>query len=251
MRLSLQILIVPILLALGLSHLESRAANPPIDRAATGILKRMTDYLGSVEQFSVHTQNSLEDLISSGHRIDFDVSAKVIVSRPDKIRSERKGDETNQIFYYNGENLTLFNPSSNVYSTVKAPDSFYELFKFLYESLGFGLPISDLILSDAYPLLMQDVTLAQAVGKTYIDGVRCDHLLFSRPGVDFQVWVSEGNNPLPLKYVVTDTATSSRLSITTRMNDWNVDPIVDDSQFTFVQPKEAQSIEFIPFRENH
>lgn len=97
------------------------------------------------------------------------------------IRSERKGDQITQIFYYNGKTLMLFNPTSNVYSTVEAPDTFYGLFKYLYESLGFGLPISDLILSDAFPLLMQDVTLAQIVGKTYIDGVKCDHLLFSRP----------------------------------------------------------------------
>jgi hypothetical protein len=247
MRLSVHVLLVAILLVLGLLPLESRAANPPVDPAATEILKRMTDYLGSLEQFSVHTQNTLEDLISSNHRIDLDVSAKVIVSRPNKIRSERKGDKIDQIFYYNGKNLTLFNPGSNAYSTLEAPDSFYGLFKFLYESLGFGLPISDLILSDAFPLLMQDVTLAQAVGKTYIDGVRCDHLLFSRPGVDFQVWVNEGSKPLPLKYVVTDTATSSRLSITTRMNDWDVYPIVDISQFTFVQPEGAQSIKFIQF----
>lgn len=247
MRLSLHILIVPILLVLGLSPLESRAASPPIDPAATEIITRMTDYLGSLEQFSVHTQNTLEDLISSGHRIDLDVFAKVIISRPNKIRSERRGAEIDQIFYYDGKNVTLFNPSSNVYSTVEAPDSFYGLFKFLYESLGLGLPISDLILDDAYQLLMQDVSLAQQVGTTYLSGVRCDHLLFSRPGVDFQVWVSEGDKPLPLKYVVTDTATPTRLSITTRMNDWDIDPIIDDSQFSFVQPEGAQSIEFITF----
>ena len=48
---------------------------------ATKILQRMTDYLGSLKQFSVHTQNTLEDLLASGHRVDFDVSANVIVSR--------------------------------------------------------------------------------------------------------------------------------------------------------------------------
>lgn len=203
--------------------------------------------MGSVKHFSVHTQNSLEDLLISGHRIDLDVSAEVLVSRPNKIRSERKGELINQIFYYNGKILTLFNPDHNVYSTVEAPDTFYGLFKYLYESLGFSLPISDLIQSDAFPLLMQDVTLARIVGKTYIDGIRCDHLLFSRPGVDFQVWVSDGSKPLPLKYVVTDTATPARLSISTWMTDWNVDQIVDESQFTFVQPEGVQAINFLPF----
>jgi len=39
----------------------------------------MTDYLGSLRQFSVQTQNSLEDELESGHRIDHDISASVII----------------------------------------------------------------------------------------------------------------------------------------------------------------------------
>ena len=85
------------------------------------------------------------------------------------------------------------------------------------------------------------------VGKTYINGMKCDHLFFSRPGVDFQAWVMEGDKPLPCKYVVTDTTTPARLSITTFMSDWNVAPGVDDSQFTFEPPKDAQSVGFILF----
>ena len=218
-----------------------------IDQKATERLKQMSDYLGDVKQFTVNTQNTLEDLLESGHRVDLDVFAKVIISRPNKIRAERRGDLVDQIFYYNGKTMTLFNPSQNVYSTEEAPDTYHGLFKFLYESLGFGIPISDLILNDTYTLLMQDVTLAQVIGKTYLDGVKCDHLLFSRPGVTFQVWVREGSIPLPMKYVVTDTATSERLSISARMNDWNVEPMIDDSQFTFVQPEGAQEIKFILF----
>ena len=71
---------------------EVRAQTPAVDPAAAQILKRMTDYLGSLQQFSVHTQNTLEDLLDSGHRVDFDVSASVIVGRPNKLRAERKGD---------------------------------------------------------------------------------------------------------------------------------------------------------------
>jgi len=247
MKRHVRVFLIPLLLVITLFAPGVQAESSKVDPAASEILKRMTDYLGAVQQFTVHTQNTLEDLVASGHRVDLDVSAKVIISRPNKIRSERKGDLVDQVFYYNGETLTLFNPSHNVYSTEKAPDTFYGLFKYIYESLGFGLPISDLILSDAYTLLMEDVTLAQVIGKTYLDGVRCDHLLFSRPGVDFQVWISEGSKPLPVKYVVTDTATPERLSISTRMNDWNIGPMIDESQFTFIRPEGAQEIKFILF----
>jgi hypothetical protein len=232
---------------MGLYALESRAEMSAVDPAAVEILKKMTDYLGGAKQFSVHTQNTLEDFTASGDRIDLDVSANVLVSRPNKIRSERKGDLVDQIFYYDGKVMTLFNPANNIYSTVAAPDNFYGLFQYLYESLGIGLPISDLVLSNSFELLMQDVTLAQVVTKTYIDGVKCDHLLFRRPGVNFQIWIADGAEPLPQKYVVTDTATSSQMSISSMMKDWDIEPLFDESQFTFIKPEGAQSINFIQF----
>ena len=218
-----------------------------VDPAATQILQQMTDYLGSLKQFSVQTQNTLEDTLDSGQRIDLEVSASVTVSRPNKLRSERKGDLVDQVFIYDGKTLTLYNPSHNVYATEAAPGTYREMFIYLFESLGFAVPISDLVYPDAFELLMQDVTFATVVGKSYINGVKCDHLIFSRPGVDFQVWVSEGSRPLPRKYVVTDTATPGLMSFVTIMNNWDVEPGVEDVRFTFVPPKGAQEIDFLPF----
>jgi hypothetical protein len=223
----------------------SRAQGASVDPEAVKILRRMTDYVGSLKQFSVHTQNTLEDVLS-GHKVDFEISADVIVSRPNKLRAERKGDLIDQIFYYDGKTLTLYNPSDNVYATEPAPGTIEELFLHVYESLGFAVPLSDLVYRNAFPLLMQDVTFAAVVGKSVIGGVRCDHLLFSRPGVDFQVWVADGGQPLPRKYVVTDTGTPALLSFSTVMSDWNVAPGVADARFNFVPPQGAKRITFMP-----
>ncbi len=224
---------------------EVRAQAPAVDPAATQILKRMTDYLGGLKQFSVHTQNNIEDVLDSGQRVDFDVSASVILSRPNKLRAERKGDLISQIFYYNGKTLTLYNPSDKVYATEPAPGTIEEMLNFARESLGLVIPTADLVYRNAFPLLMQDVTVAVVVGKAVIGGVKCDHLLFSRPGVDFQVWVADSGRPLPRKYVITDTGTPARLSITTVMSDWNVAPAAADARFTFVPPKGAKPIIFM------
>jgi hypothetical protein len=241
----LKLFVIPIMLILGWSGQDAQGAAAQIDPAATGKLERMGNYLGGLEQFSVHTQNTLEDLMSTGHRVDFDVSAQVTISRPNKIRSERKGSRVDQVFYYDGDTLTLYSPTHNLYAKGPAPGDYRGLFKYLYETIGFALPISDLLYRNSYELLMQDVQLAQVIGETYIDGVKCDHLLFSRPGVDFQVWIEQGDTPLPRKYVVTDTALPMRLSISTLLSDWNVEPGVDDSFFRFDQPEGSREIDFI------
>ena len=170
----------------------------------------------------------------------------MIVRRPNKLHAERKGDLLDQTFYYDGQTLTLYNPSDKVYATEPAPGTIEGVLDYARESLGLTVPVADLVYRNAFPLLMQDVTLAVVVGKAVIGGVRCDHLVFSRPGVDFQVWVADGDQPLPYKYVVTDTGIPGRLSVTTVMSDWNVAPAVDDARFTFVPPQEVKRITFMP-----
>jgi len=226
---------------------EVRAQAPAVDPVAVQILKHMTDYLGSMKQFTVHTQNTLEDLLESGHRVDFDVSASVIVRRPNKLRAERRGELIDQFFYYDGKTLTLYNPSDKVYATEPAPGTIEGVLDYVRESLGLIVPVADLVYGNGFQLLMQDVTFAKVLGKSFIDGVKCDHLLFSRPGVDFQVWVADTGDPLPYKYVVTDTGTPARLSISTVMSNWDIAPSAADALFTFVPPEDAKPISFIPF----
>ncbi len=156
----------------------------------------------------MNTQGTLEDLDYSVHRVDFDVSARAIVSRPNKLLAERRGDLINQNFYYDGKTTTLCNPSDKVYATVPAPATIDGTLHYVRDSLGLIIPISDLVYSNAFPLLMKDVTYAAVVRKAFINGVKCDHLTFSRPGVDFQVWVADSGKPLPMKYIVTNTGSA-------------------------------------------
>jgi hypothetical protein len=207
----------------------------------------MADFLGKTKQFKVATENTLEYVVESGHRIDIDVSSDVIISRPNKLRAERRGKLVDQVFYYNGKELSLHDLGTNFYATGQVPDNYLDLFRYMASTFGFAVPVSDLILKDAYPLLMEEVTLAAYLGRSNINGVECDQLLFSRPGVDFQIWVAVGDKPLPCKYVVTDTSNNNWLSIRTRMHDWNLNPVVEDADFTFIPPEASQRIEFLPF----
>jgi hypothetical protein len=225
---------------------EVGSAGLSVDPAARQILKNMCDYLGGLDQFSVDTQNTIQDLLEGGQKIDIDVSAQTLVSRPNKIRADRKGELIDQSFYYDGKTLTLYNPADKVYATVPAPATIEGTLNYARDTLGLTLPASDLVYTNAFPLLMQDVNFAMVVGKAVIDGVKCHHLLFSRPGVDFQVWVAETGDPLPHKYVVTDTSLRTQLSLTTVMKDWKMNPGVPDSRFTFEAPKDAKAITFLP-----
>ena len=233
----------------GSAHSQPAPATPPpppaVDAEAVNVLRRMTDHISGLKQFSVLALNMREDMLASNHRVDYEVTSKVVVSRPNKLRVERTGHLAGQTFYYDGTTLTLYNPSDKVYASLPAPATIEETIDFGREKLGLGYPIADLVYRNAFPLLMQDVTLALMIGKEIIGGVECAHVLFSRPGVDFQVWVPTSGAPLPRKYVVTDTGTPELLSITTLMTDWNAAPAAIDSTFTFVAPSGTKAITFL------
>ena len=192
---------------------DARAQAPAVDPAAVQTLKRMTDFLDGLQKFSMNTQSIVEEMRFSGHRVDYDLSAIATVRRPNKLRAVRTGELMNESLFYDGKTLTLYKPSEKVYATDKAPDTIEKMITFAREEVGILFPAAD--------------------------------LLFSRPEVDFQVWVSEGKQPWPRKYVVTETATPSMLSMTTFLSNWNIAPAVDDALFKFVPPKGTQATTFL------
>jgi hypothetical protein len=223
---------------------DARAQGAAVDPVAVQTLKRMSDHLEGLQQFSVETQSIVEEMRYSGHRVDLDLEANVTVKRPNKLSAVRSGEVMNEQLFYDGKTLTLYRPSDKTYATATAPDTIEKMVDFARETVGILLPAADLVYRGAYPLMMKDVTLAAVVGKTVVGGVRCDHLLFSRPGVDFQIWIAEGKQPWPCKYVVTETDTPSRLSITTFLSGWNTSADVPDAKFKFTPPKGTRAIPF-------
>lgn len=222
---------------------EARAQD--IDPAALKILRRMTDYLGSLQRFSLDTQNTFEDVLESGQKIQYDLSTSVTVQRPNKLRAERKGDLVNQFAVYDGKTLTVYNVDKKYYATSPAPDNIDAALNFAREALGIVPPSGDLIYTNAFGLLTAQVTSGNVVGKSMIGGVRCDHLAFTGPLVDWQIWISDGDKPLPRKYVITTKDDPARPQYTVLMSNWNVSPNLNDALFKFSPPGGAKKTDFI------
>ena len=214
------------------------------------LLRRALDFLSNLTQFNAQFQSTFEDLLESGHRVDLEISGNVIVNRPNKLRVERYDKLIHQIFYYDGEALTLYNPSDKVYATESVPGTIEEMFHFVRNTFGISVPVSDLLYRNAFQLLIQDVTYAVVIGKEMIGEVQCDHLLFSRPGVDFQIWIADNGTPLPFKYIVTDTATPELLGFSTVMRNWNIAPNISNTLFTFIPPQGTNKIKFMKTKQS-
>jgi hypothetical protein len=107
-------------------------------------------------------------------------------------------------------------------------------------------PVSDLLYKNAYNILMDGVTEGFVVGKAVIEGVRCDHLAFRAPDVDWQIWIQEGAQPLPRKFVITtrDLPNAPQFSVT--VTRWNLRPTFGAQTFACTSPAGAKQVDFLP-----
>jgi hypothetical protein len=222
------------------------AQAPGIEPQAEKLLKASTDFLASQKQFSVETRSSLEVVLVSGQKIQFDHTARQSIQRPNKLRAERVGDLVDQAFYYDGKSLTLYNPGEKYYATVAAPGTLEEMLDFARTSLDIVAPAGDLIYKNAFEILMTDVTQGFVVGKGIVEGVRCDHLAFRAPHVDWQIWIQEGSQPLPRKLVITTRDVVNAPQFAVVATKWNLQPKLAAQTFSFSPPKDAKKVEFVP-----
>jgi hypothetical protein len=217
-----------------------------IEPQAEKLLKASMAFLAAQKRFSVDTRNTIDVVLTSGQKLQFGAAASASVQRPNKMRAERKGDLVDQVFVYDGKSLTLYNPGQKYYATVGAPGTLDATLDFARTKLDVIAPGGDLLYANAYEILMENVTSGFVVGKAVVEGVRCDHLAFRGAEVDWQIWLQEGKQPLPRKWLITtkDIAGSPEFEVV--MTKWNLAPNFADGMFDFKPSKGARKVDFLP-----
>jgi hypothetical protein len=218
---------------------------PDIAPEAQRILKASSDFVAAQQRFTVSTRNSLEIVLNSGQKIEFNSTAQESIQRPDKLRAERTGDWVHQIFIYDGKSLTQFNPTEKVYARATAPGTIEEMLDFARTKLDVIAPAGDLVYKNSYDILMDGVTEGLVVGKAVIEGAPCHHLAFRGPQVDWQIWIQEGAQPLPRKLLITtrDLPSAPQFSIT--VTKWVLKPTFGAHAFDFTPPAGVTEIGFL------
>jgi hypothetical protein len=240
------LLMTPIILvAVTITPASLRASDNPIDPAAVARLQESIGYIAGLQQFSLEAQTSIEVVMQSGQKLQFDNAVAATLQRPNRMLVERKGELLNQVFYYDGSTLTLHNPADGFYARVDAPDNLDDMLDFARNELDIVAPAGDFLYSDAFESMMQDVKTAFVVGPAELNGVLCDHLAFSAPGTDWQIWVEQGDSPLPRKLVITSRDVLNAPQFSLVISNWNLSPAISEGMFSFSPPDKAVEIEFM------
>jgi hypothetical protein len=216
-----------------------------MDPQAEKLLRRMSDYLASRQQFTLKAESTLEAVLTSGQKLQYDSPATLEVSRPNKLRAHRKGDIANQEFFYDGKTLTLYNPRENLYATTAAPPTIDETLDFAREKLDIIAPASEILYKNAAEKMLKEASSGFVVGPSVVGGVKCTHLAFRGAEVDWQIWIEDGDKPLPRKFILTSKKVAGEPQFTVLIRSWDLTPKFTEREFTFVPPKGAKKIEFL------
>jgi hypothetical protein len=185
-----------------------------------------------------------DEVLDTGQKIQYDPRPASRFSGRTRC-GRAKGDLVSQVVIYDGKTLAVYNRSNNYYAVAAAPDNIDDALHFARDALDIVPPSGDLIYSNAFDLLTAQVTSGMVVGKSMIGGVKCDHLAFGGPVVDWQIWIADGDKPLPLKYVITTKDDPAQPQYMVLMSNWKVAPKLNDAMFKFTPPQGAKKTDFI------
>jgi hypothetical protein len=218
---------------------------PGVDPKARELLQKMSDFLADQRQFSVQTEGSMEVVLQTGEKVEFDYSSDVRLKRPDKLRSDRRGEKTDLEFYYDGRTFTLYGKNKRYYATADAPANIDEAIDAAREKLGIEAPAADLLYSKPYDILTEDVVSGSYLGPAAVRGVSCQHLAFRGNETDWQIWIEDGPRPVPCKFVITSKKVQGSPEFVVEFSQWNFSSRLGDEVFHFTPPGNAKRIDFL------
>jgi len=223
-------------------------ASPPsarsqqaVDPDAQRVLAAMTDYLGGLKSFSLEYAAADEIVTPEGQKLQFLHSGELTMERPNRFHAVRKGAAGIAEIFLDGPKLFLYGKSLNAYLQLDA--SSVDAAIDVVHKLGFDAPGADFLASKPLDASTTDMIGGTHVGMTFVDGMEVHQLAFRGKDVDWQLWVTAGDKPLPVRYVVTTKWFTGSPQFILEMRKWDTAPQKEAAQFTFVKPQGATKLD--------
>lgn len=222
-----------------------QAAKPNVDPKADALLRKMSDTLGNTPTLKFDAHHVLEVVTNDGEKLQFLASSKVAVQRPNKFRSDRTGAVADLTVRYDGNHLTIYGKKKNLYAQTEALATIEETLDMARDTLGIEAPAADLIYKGAYAGLMEDVISGRYIGLEPVGDKMCHHLAYRGNQTDWQIWIEDGDQAVPCRYVITSKLLPGYPEYAVSMSNWKLDTTIDPDFFAFTPPKDAVKIEFL------
>jgi hypothetical protein len=216
------------------------------DEQAISALKAMSAHLAGLESFAI-TGVALEDhQLEAGLMASYPTEIELTVKRPGSLHLKQfDGDSTRDLYIHEGS-LTLYDSAKGYYATTSVPAGLDAGMEYALDVLGIDAPLMDLVYQDVFTRLAGTTDpVLYLTGKSRVGGVDCHQLAIRVEDADVQVWIQEGDHPLPRRMMITAKWDGGSPRFSALMN-WNERPEIAEGAFEFAPPADAVKIQFEP-----
>jgi hypothetical protein len=212
---------------------------------ARTILMHMAGFLGGARAFSVSLRSGYDVVQKSGQKIEFGETRRIALSRPDKLRIEAEGsDGRKTLTVLDGKEIVRVDFAHNAWASAPQPGDIDATLTHILRELGLRMPLAVLLMAGLPAEFEARVKAIDYVEKTNLQGAPAHHLAARTAEVDFQVWVADGDKPVPMRVVITYRKSPGQPQFWAQFADWNMAPAHGDAAFAAQPPAGAMKVDF-------
>lgn len=214
------------------------------DSKAIEVIQNMSALTASLDQAVIKGVSMTDARLPAGLMVANSAEGTITYDRPGALRlSQFDGLHRKEIFFDNGK-FTVFSSENNYYAQADLPQNIDAALEFAIENLQLEMPLIELVYQDASNLLIQSgATIIYVTDKARIDGVDCHHIAIRDKEIDYQLWVEEGDQPLPRQIMMTSKWEGGAPRYIASLS-WDTDTAISPDVFTFVPPEGSINIGF-------
>lgn len=214
------------------------------DERALAALKAMSGTLAAAKTLSFKVRGIVPTPSPTGQYVSLFASSRVVMQRPDKLFVQARGDLFPSDSFYDGKTVTVIGADRKFYTQRDAAGGAIEaLMQSTQPGSDATAPFLDLLVADPYSLLTKDFTSALWVGQSTLGGVKTEHLAFTAPGLDWEIWIGSADK-LPRLMVVSYRSGERQPTFTVEFSDWKLNAAVPAKTFSAAIPPGAAKLEF-------
>lgn len=215
-----------------------------IDPKVMEIIKKLSDGVQTLEHARLKTYDEIEEM-KDGVKIVKQQVRTVVMSRPNKLKIDSRGDISNKTIYKDDTMVTLVDHDENVYSQKEFKGQIDSTMENVLMPYGLSLPLAEYFNSQPYVTLMKRAKSGEYLGEHLVGELKCHHLLIKEENVYWQIWVDVETNA-PRKVVITYPKQEGQPTYTVNMASVELLDASPAEEFAFTANPNAVKIQFMP-----
>ncbi len=206
--------------------------HPAIEPGAIARLKALCARLGNAQAMSFTAVTTYEFPARNGQPLWYHTVSHIVARRPDKLQVITPADGPPSEFYYDGKQMVVYAPDTDLVAVASAPRTIDGVLKFANQTAAIYFPFGEVLYADPYANLSEGLRYAYYVGQSAVVGdTVTDMIALENERVDAEIWIGvEDGLPRMIRATFPADPTKARYEI--QFSDWRLGAEVKSAAFT-------------------